>query len=482
MADDEDHLALAAEFPPANREQWRKLVDAMLKGASFEGRLQSRTADGLTIGPLYPRAADAVAIERRPAGTRWQVMQRIDHPDPHASNAEALHELDNGATGLVLIPAGAIGAHGYGLAPAPDALNRVLAGIHLDAGIAIELEFSPFAIDLGTAVAACVEQQGLSPSAVIVRFGFDPLGAFALHGQLPCLAPELLARMAATAADLTRRGFNGPFAIADGRVMHNAGATEAQELAFVLASAVAYLRAFEAQGIALAAARRMIGFRLAADADQFLTIAKFVALRRLWARVEQSCGLVPVPTFITAETAWRTMTHDDPYGNILRATIAVFSAGVGGADAIAVLPFTAARGLTDRQARGLARNTQLILLDEAGIARVADPTAGSGLQHDLTAKLCRTAWTLFQNIETAGGAAPALERGLIQQEVHSARGERERALAAKKEVLIGASDYPAVFGVPVLDVPAAALPDFPAAVTCQPLVPVRLAEAFEKPR
>ena len=142
-----------------------------------------------------------------------------------------------------------------------------------------------------------------------------------------------------------KRGFKGPFAAADGRVVHDAGGTEAQELAFALAAAVAYLRAFEAGGIALDAARRMIAFRLTADADQFLTIAKFRAMRRLWQRVEESCGLAPAPAFVEAETAWRTMTRDDAYVNILRATIAVFSAGVGGADAITVLPFTAARGL-----------------------------------------------------------------------------------------------------------------------------------------
>ena len=162
--------------------------------------------------------------------------------------------------------------------------------------------------------------------------------------------------------------------------MHDAGGTEAQELAFALAAAVAYLRAFEAGGIALDAARRMIAFRLTADADQFLTIAKFRALRRLWQRVEESCGLAPAPAFIEAETAWRTMTRDDAYVNILRATIAVFSAGVGGADAITVLPFTAARGLPDRFARRVARNTQLVLLDEAGIAHVADPDRRRGLE------------------------------------------------------------------------------------------------------
>ncbi len=119
----------------------------------------------------------------RAGGTRWQVMQRIDHPDPDACNAEVLHELDNGADGLVLIPAGAIGAHGYGLAPTPDAIERALAGVHLDAGIAIALEFSPHDPGAAMALATLVERQGLSPAAVDIRFGLDPLGAFARHGR-----------------------------------------------------------------------------------------------------------------------------------------------------------------------------------------------------------------------------------------------------------------------------------------------------------
>jgi methylmalonyl-CoA mutase len=478
MTEGPDQLSLAAEFPAATHEQWRKLVDGVLKGAGFE-RLHSRTADGLTIEPLYARAAGAMPIAGRTPGTRWQVMQRIDHPDPDASNAEVLHELDNGATGLALIPAGAIGANGYGLAPNAHAIERVLAGVHLDAGIAISLEFSPHAPELPLALAELVKRQGLEPTSVDIRFGVDPLGAFARHGRMAAPWHELAPRTGAIVADLSRRGFKGPFGTADGRVIHDAGGTEAQELAFVLASAIAHLRAFEAGGIALDAARRMVGFRLTADTDLFLTVAKFRALRRLWSRVEESCGLTPAPVFVDAETAWRSMTRDDAYVNVLRATIAVFSAGVGGADAITVRPFTAARGLPDRFARRVARNTQLVLLDEAGIAHVADPTAGAGWSEDLTDKLCRTAWALFQEIEVSGGVAAALERGFIQTKVEAARGARERALTDKKEALVGASEYPGISDVPVLDVPRVALADLPGTIIAEPLVPVRLAAPFE---
>src|SRR5262249_52898695 len=145
---------------------------------------------------------------------------------------------------------------------------------------------------------------------------------------------ELAPHFAALVKELASEGFAGPFAVADGRVIHNTGGSEAQELAFVLACAVAYLRALEAGGIALDAARRMIYFRLAADADQFMTIAKFRAIRKLWARVEEACGLAPAPVTVMAETAWRMMTRRDPYVNMLRATVAVAAAGFGGANAI----------------------------------------------------------------------------------------------------------------------------------------------------
>ena len=143
--------------------------------------------------------------------------------------------------------------------------------------------------------------------------------------------------------------------------------------------------------MALAAARRMIYFRLSADADQFLTIAKFRALRKLWARIEAACGLSPEPAYVAAETAWRMMTRRDADVNMLRTTIAVAAAGLGGADSITALPHTAALGLPDTFARRVARNTQLILLEESNLAKVADPAAGSGAIEDITGKLCAAA-------------------------------------------------------------------------------------------
>jgi methylmalonyl-CoA mutase len=476
-------FALAAEFPAATRAQWLKLVERVLKGGRFEDQLVARTVDGLAIQPLYARRTDAQPIAARTPGARWQIMQRIDHPDAAAANAQAQQELENGADGLVLVGTGSPGAHGFGLLPSPGVIERVLDGVKLDAGIAIEFDLSPHTKDLPLALAALVERRGLEPAAVNIRFGFDPLGAAALSGGFPLPWAQFGPLVAELAKNLAAQGFARAIVVADGRVVHGAGGSEAQELAYALAVAVAYLRAFEAGGIALDDARRMIFFRFAADADQFLTIAKFRALRRLWQRVEESCRLAPEPAFIGAETAWRTMTRNDPYENILRATIAVFAAGIGGADAITVLPFTAARGLPDDFARRIARNTQLILLDEANVAKVTDPAAGTGWGEDLSDQLCRAAWILFQEIEAAGGAAAALEWGIIQKKVATTRAAREQALADGKDTLVGANEFrdSEAANVPVLDAARVTVPAMPVAIAVEPLAPMRLAAPFEEP-
>ncbi len=477
-----DQLPLAAEFPPTSQAEWRKLVEAALKGASFEKRLVSQTSDGLRIEPLYARAAGAKPIAGRTPGASWALMQRVDHPDPAAANAQALEDLENGATGLTLVFAGSINANGYGLDASPATLARVLDGVQLDAGITIDFNLSPPTRSAVQHFAALVKSRKVSPASVDLRASLNPLGGFAATGASPRPWSELSRSFAYMVRDLAGQGFRGPFAVADGRIIHNAGGSEAQELAFAIAGAVDYLRALTANDVTLDAARGLIYFRLAADADEFLTIAKFRALRRLWARIEDACGLTPKPAYVAAETAWRMMTQRDPYVNMLRMTIAVTAAGLGLADSIVALPHTAALGLPDAFARRVARNTQLILLEESNLAKVADPAAGSGAIEDLTAKLCAAAWAQFQEIEAAGGAWAALERGLVQGKVAAVRAERQKAVARRKDALTGTSDFPNLHekSAAVLDVAPVTPPKETAtAISAEPLPRIRLAEPFE---
>ena len=481
MTSDTEDLRLAADFASATYDDWRKLVDAVLKGAPFE-KLVGRTYDGLKIEPIYPRAQGTAPIAGRPAPAPWRIMQRIDHPDAAQANAQALHDLENGAIGLTLVFAGANGAYGFGLEPTPAAIEKILDGVFVDAGIAVELQVGPQSRMAAIHIAEYINRKQLSPEACDISFGLDPLGACAVWGSSPYTWPEIAAAVTGAIKGLAGMGFRGPYAVADGRVIHDAGGSEVQELAFVLATGVAYLRALEDAGVDVENARGMIYARLSADADQFLTLAKFRAIRQLWARIEQACGLRPKPIFIAAQTAWRMLTQRDPYVNMLRATMATFSAGLGGANAITVLPHTLALGLPDPFARRAARNTQLVLLEESNLGKVSDPAAGSGGIESLTQQLCEGAWALFQEIEKAGGAFAALEQNLIQQKAAATRALREQNIIRRKEVLTGATEFPNLHEahVAVLEAkPVALAPYGEAKFKFDALPTMRLAEPFE---
>jgi methylmalonyl-CoA mutase len=474
-----DEAPLTTDFAPASYDDWRRLVDGVLKGAPFE-RLVGKTYDGLKIEPIY-RRAHAAPIPGRAEATPWQVMQRIDHPDAAIANVQALHDLENGATGLEIEFAGGPGARGFGVADAsPKTLARLFDGVVFDAGIAVALNPVLGRDNAGLNLADLIEASGVDPANVDIRFNYQALTTMAVRGAAPAPWSEMQTPFAKTIGGLIGRGFRGPFALADGRAVHDAGGSEVQELGFTLAVALAYLRALEAGGIALDTARAALSFRLAADTDQFLTMAKFRALRLLWARVEQSCGLAPKPIFIAAETSWRMLTQRDPYVNMLRATIATFSAGLGGANAVTVLPHTLALGLPDAFARRAARNTQLVLLEESNLAKVSDPAAGSGGIETLTQQLCEAAWSLFQEIEQAGGIFAALEQNLIQQKVAATRKARETDISRRKQVLTGASEFPNLHEaqVAVLDAKPIALAG-EAKIRFDALSPMRLAAPFE---
>jgi methylmalonyl-CoA mutase len=480
-----DDLRLAADFAPATYGDWRKLVDGVLKGAPFE-KLVGKTYDGLRIEPIYPRARGAAPIAGRGPAAPWQITQRIDHPDAARANAQALHDLENGATGLEIEFAGGPGARGFGVADgASETLARLFDGVFFDAGIAVALNPVLGRENAGMNLADLIEARGIDPATVDLRFNYQPLSTIATRGAAPAPWPEFEKPFAKMIGDLLGRGFKGPFALADGRPVHDAGGSEGQELAFTLAVAVAYLRALEAGGIGLDVARTVLSFRLSADADQFLTLAKFRALRLLWARIEQACGLTPKPIFVAAQTAWRMLTQRDPYVNMLRATMATFSAGLGGANAITVLPHTLALGLPDPFARRVARNTQLVLLEESNLAKVSDPAAGSGGIETLTQQLCEAAWSLFQEIEKAGGVFASLEQNLIQHKVAATRAVREANIIRRKEVLTGATEFPNLHeaAVTVLNAKPVALPPYgEAKFKFDALPPIRLAAPFERLR
>jgi methylmalonyl-CoA mutase len=304
----------------------------------------------------------------------------------------------------------------------------------------------------------------------------DPIGALASRGDLDAPWADVAERLAATVRSLGEQHFRGPFAVADGRVWHDGGATEAQELAFTAATGIAYLRALE--GLDDAALAGAVSITLAADQDLFVTLAKFRTMRLIWAQILSEAGLPAVPLKLHAESSWRMTTRRDPYTNILRATAAVFGAGLGGADSIAVLPYSAAQGLPDGFARHIARNTQTLLLEESNLWHAADPGSGSGYLEHVTRELGAKAWELLQSVEKAGGIVETLRAGFVQTSIAGAKVRR----AERKEAIIGTTDFAAhVEASPAIeeDSPVRTHGKNDATVIVDPIPAWRIAEAFE---
>ncbi|HEY1624660.1 MAG TPA: methylmalonyl-CoA mutase subunit beta [Streptosporangiaceae bacterium] len=495
-----------AEFPAAGREQWQHLVEGVLAksgrpglaGPEAERALATEVEDGLWIQPLYT-AEDTSADPGWPgfapfvrgghaqgSGTGvsgWDVRQQHAHPDPRRTNEAVLADLENGVTSLWL----RLGGSGLPVAALPDALDGVyldLAGVVLDAGA-----------DFAAAAERLLGLYGNGPGRDgHGNLGADPLGSLARTGQDTGTARQLAeaARLAARCAS----EFPGVRALTvDALPYHDAGASAAQELALSLSTAVAYLRVLTGSGLAgsgltgsgltgsglagsgltgsglaesglagsgLTAdqAAGQLEFRYAASADQFLTIAKLRAARRLWSRVAQVCGVGPAGAAQRqhAVTSTVMMTERDPWVNMLRTTVACLAAGLGGADAITVLPFDSALGLPDNFARRIARNTQAILLDEVNLARVIDPAGGSWYVERLTDQLASAAWDWFQQIERAGGHRAALDSGLIAERIAQNWAERSAKLARRREPITGVSEFPNLGERPVVRDPAPAQP------------------------
>ncbi len=466
-------------FATFTEADWRKAAEASLRGGAFD-RLVSRTSDAIALQPLYPRRDGPRAL--RGEGGAWRALARLDHPDAAAANEQALDDLANGADGLQVAFAGAGGAYGFGLGKFDSAaLHRAFEGVRFDGSLRIELDLGAEAVSQATGFASLVERSGANPETLDLAFGLDPIGALARSGRAARAWEDEARALAKLALFLKAKGFAGPFVVADGRAVHAAGGTPAQELAFALAAALAYMRALGENGLALDDAQAAIAFRLTADADQFVTLAKFRALRLLWGRVSQACGLAPRPARIHAESAWRAMSARDSFVNVMRGATAAFSAGLGGADSVSVLPFTQAIGLPDALARRLARNTQLILLQESHLGFVADPAAGAGVFEALTQELCERAWTLFQGLEGEGGAPRALLRGRFQRAVADAAAALARDAASLEAPMTGVSAHPDLAEAKAEVLPASA-PAFayPGEALAPPMAPLRIAEPFER--
>lgn len=477
-------MAVVPEFEPPAREAWLALVAKVLKGADFDRRLVARTADGLAVQPLYTRAeaiegaAPIVRTAYFPSG--WDIRQRHAEADPKAANAAILEDLAGGATSLLLqVTAPGQTGMSYGAEP----LAAALKGVFLDA-CGIALDAGENTMDAAGSLIEVWRTANVNENQRRGAFNYDPLGVLARTGTLYYPAGRTC-EIAAKFANDCRTMTNVTALLADGRPYHEAGASEGQELAAMLATLVAYLRACEAAGLRPRAAFAKIGLGLAADADLFLTMAKLRAARKLVARIAEACGASAGvdKLHIAATTSERMLARRDPWVNMLRTTVACAGAAFGGADAIGVLPFTWAMGKPDAFARRIARNTQLVLQEESALGRVADPGHGAWFIETLTEELAKTAWALFQEIEAKGGMGAALESGFVQAGIGRTADARARDIAAGRLELTGVSAFPMLAddGVEVEPHPTPE-PVVKGGTSVSPLTPRRLAEPFERLR
>ncbi|MGM9444587.1 methylmalonyl-CoA mutase family protein [Streptomyces murinus] len=472
----DDGLPLAAEFPDATHEQWQRLVEGVLRksgkevsGAAAEDALSTTLEDGLRTRPLYtardtapdpglPGFAPFIRGARPEGGVTdgWGVRQR------HTTLADGavLADLENGGTSLWL-------ALGEGGIPLAD-LGRALEGVYLD--------LAPIVLDAGRDTAEAAEallalyaDKGVEPKAVRGNLGGDPLGYEARTGAAQDFAPyaDLAARCAETYPGLRAL-------TVDALPYHEAGGSAAQELGASLATGVAYLRALTEAGLSVEQAAGQLEFRYAATADQFLTIAKLRAARRLWARVAEVSG-APGAQVQHVVTSPVMMSRRDPWVNMLRTTVATLAAGVGGADSVTVLPFDHALGLPDAFARRIARNTSTILIEESYLARVIDPAGGSWYVERLTDELAEAGWEFFRTIERDGGQAAVLRSGRLRTDLATTWAERSKKLAKRREPITGVSEFPLLTEKPVEREPAPKAPS-------GGLPRVRRDEAFEELR
>jgi methylmalonyl-CoA mutase len=469
MADD----VLTSPFPPATEAAWRALVAKTLGDKPFES-LEKTTAEGLSIEPLYAHAEASAAFPTRPfdAERAWDLRTLTRHPDPVVANGEILRDLEGGAASVIvrIDPTGETGVavgSAEGLARVLAEVVPEFATIGLDAGF-----LGPKAADwLGSFAKA-------SPGAKLA-LNLDPLSAFAESGASPGPIESHLVSGATVAVRMADTYPQAQAFLASGRVVHEAGGGEAEEVAFAAAAGLAYAKALARAGLPVADAFARITLGLAADADHFTTIAKLRAARLVWSKIAAASG-ADARARIEVRSSRRMLAVQDAWTNMIRLTAAGFGAAIGGADAVVLGNFTDAIGLPTAFARRQSRNTQLVLMEEAHVGRVADPAAGSGFVESLTEEIARAAWDRFQAIEAAGGIIAALASGQIA-------GEIDKAAAARGEPkILGVTHFPPTKNEPPeveratprpVEAPSPRLPGPDG--SCPPLKPMRLAEAYE---
>ena len=436
MTAPDDRLALASEEDSATAADWERATAAVLRKSRrmreddpddlVWARLTRTTLDGIAVAPIgTPASLDGLTTAGRPSRAgAWDVRTPLSGSDASALNEAALVDLENGGTSLLLDVDDEVD------------LGAVLRGVLLD--------LAPVALDRPSAAQAAALADLLEaydgPVAAGANLSFDPqsLELFSAADTEDGVEPaEQLVALARRAWQLGVLGL-----VVDGTALHDRGASDAQELGWTMAVGIHYLRVLAEAGMAVEEAARVIEFRYAATDEQFPTMAKLRAARRLWARVLEASGAGDVAMRQHAVTSRPMMTTFDPWVNMLRTTVAAFAAGAGGADVVTVVPFDEPLGRPDAFGRRIARNTSSLLIEESHLAVVADPAGGSYAVERLTDDLAVAGWAELGRIEEAGGAPSLAARQGVADRVSAAAAERDAQVADRSRPITGLSEFP----------------------------------------
>jgi methylmalonyl-CoA mutase len=431
----EGSLRLVGERDTYGVAAWEAATAAVLRKARRLGEdapdsdvwaaLSRTTLDGIEVAPIgQPPDLDGLITAGRPPRTgAWDVRTSLVGDDAAAINEAALVDLDNGATSLHLdLVAGrdlAVALRGVLLDLAPVTLER--PSTYRSEALAQLLEDSPGDPHPGHNLSA------------------DPGTALLLGEEVADGEPVVAESFVGTVRRAQALGVLG--AVVDGTALHDEGASDAQELGWTMAVGVHYLRVLTEAGLTVDEAAALIEFRYAATDEQFPTIAKLRAARRLWARVLEASGATDPKQRQHVVTSRAMMGRVDPWVNILRGTVAAFAAGVGGADAVTVVPFDERLGLPDALGRRIARNTSSLLIEESHVAAVTDPAGGSYAVEKLTDDLAVAGWAELGRIEADGGFGELAAAG-VKARVRAVREARDAGVADRSRPLTGISEFP----------------------------------------
>lgn len=438
------------DFPAVDHATWRRRVEGELKGKGFDDALVSELPGGLRVQPLYVEVSGSkpsgpTPARRRTSAAPWRRGQEYGGEDLGAT-AEAIRlDLDRGVDLLWLGP-GAVSAEvsqgGLGLGSVEE-FWELLGPVDLTR-VALSFESSGHALLPAALWFAAARRQGVSSLALQGCLGADPLGALARDGRLPLPLDGAWQTMADLATWCARSAPGVRSVLVSSRPYHEAGATEVDELALLLATGVEYLRRLTAAGLPVPLISQQMLFSVAIGRDVFLEVAKVRALRELWARIVAVCGGEggALEMRLHARTSTVTTARRDPWLNLLRGAAGGFAAAVAGVDSLVIGPFDETLGVPEDAARRHAICAQHVLAEEAHLARVADPAGGSYALEALTDELCHAAWETFREIEAAGGLAAALASGWVAERLDRRHARRRERIARRVSTILGVSEYP----------------------------------------